>query len=282
MLERIRQDVACVFERDPAARNTFEVLTTYPGVHAIIHYRMANWLWRKGLKWFARFLSTFSRWMTGIEIHPGATIGERFFIDHGMGVVIGETAEIGNDCTLYHGVTLGGTSWKKGKRHPTLKDGVVVGAGAKVLGPITVHEGARIGSNAVVTKEVPAGVSVVGIPGRIVRKADPQQDKRRKDIADKIGFDAYGMADEMPDPIARSVNNLMDHMVAVDCKISNICRSLSQMGDTSCDEAMPELKASHVESLNDKRSSVDKKNATQSQPNTDKPDTDSSTDQTKP
>jgi serine O-acetyltransferase len=252
MIRRLRQDIACVFERDPAARNTFEVLTTYPGLHAIIHYRIANWLWRKGLKWLARFLSTFSRWMTGIEIHPGATIGERFFIDHGMGVVIGETAEIGNDCTIYHGVTLGGTSWNKGKRHPTLCDGVVVGAGAKVLGPIIVHEGARIGSNAVVTKEVPAGVSVVGIPGRIIRKADPTLDKRRKDIAEKIGFDAYGMADEMPDPIARSVNNLMDHMIAVDCKINNICKSLNQLGDTSCNEAMPELKASHVESLSEK------------------------------
>lgn len=258
MLQRIRQDVACVFERDPAARNTFEVLTTYPGVHAIIHYRMANWLWRKGLKWLSRLLSTFSRWMTGIEIHPGATIGDRFFIDHGMGVVIGETAEIGNDCTLYHGVTLGGTSWNKGKRHPTLEDGVVVGAGAKVLGPIVVHKGARIGSNAVVTKEVPEGVSVVGIPGRIIRKPDPEQDKRRKDIADKIGFDAYGMADEMPDPIARSVNNLMDHMVAVDEKINHICKSLHELGDTSCDAAMPKLKASHVESLAEKSAVVSK------------------------
>lgn len=257
MLRRIQQDVACVFERDPAARNTFEVLTTYPGVHAILHYRLANWLWRKGLKWLARLLSTFSRWMTGIEIHPGATIGDRFFIDHGMGVVVGETAEIGNDCTLYHGVTLGGTSWNKGKRHPTLRDGVVVGAGAKVLGPIIVNEGARIGSNAVVTKEVPAGVSVVGIPGRIVRKPDPEQDQRRKDIADKIGFDAYGMADEMPDPIARSVNNLMDHMLAVDGKINNICKSLHKLGDTSCDEAMPELKASHVESLTDEPAAIE-------------------------
>ena len=256
MFRRIRQDVACVFERDPAARNTFEVLTTYPGVHAIVHYRLANWLWRKNLKWLARFLSTFSRWMTGIEIHPGATIGDRFFIDHGMGVVSGETAEIGNVCTRYHGVTLGGTSWNKGKRHPTLRDGVVVGAGAKVLGPITVHEGARIGSNAVVTKEVPAGVSVVGIPGRIIRKPDPELDKRRKDIAEKIGFDAYGMADEMPDPVARSLNNLMDHMLAVDCKINNICKSLNKLGDTSCNDAMPELKASHVESLADEVESV--------------------------
>lgn len=262
MFRRIRQDVACVFERDPAARNTFEVLTTYPGVHAILHYRLANWLWLKGFKWLARLLSTFSRWMTGIEIHPGATIGDRFFIDHGMGVVVGETAEIGNDCTLYHGVTLGGTSWNKGKRHPTLRDGVVVGAGAKVLGPITVNEGARIGSNAVVTKEVPAGVSVVGIPGRIVRKADPEQDKRRKDIAEKIGFDAYGMADEMPDPVARSLNNLMDHMLAVDGKINNICKSLHKLGDTSCDEALPEWKASHVECLADKKQDSIKEEST--------------------
>jgi len=253
MWRKIQQDVACVFERDPAARNTFEVLTTYPGVHAILHYRLANWMWRRGLKWLARVLSTFSRWMTGIEIHPGATIGDRFFIDHGMGVVIGETAEIGNDCTLYHGVTLGGTSWNKGKRHPTLRDGVVVGAGAKVLGPIVVNEGARIGSNAVVTKEVPAGVSVVGIPGRIVRKASDAEEARRKEMADKIGFDAYGIADEMPDPIARSINNLMDHMHAVDGKINNMCKALHDLGDRSCDEALPELKKANFESLEDKK-----------------------------
>ena len=252
MWKTIQQDVACVFERDPAARNTFEVLTTYPGVHAILHYRMANWMWRRGLKWLARVLSTFSRWMTGIEIHPGATIGHRFFIDHGMGVVIGETAEIGDDCTLYHGVTLGGTSWNRGKRHPTLRNGVVVGAGAKVLGPIVVNEGARIGSNAVVTKEVPAGVSVVGIPGRIVRKTSTVQDERRKEMADKIGFDAYGMADEMPDPIARSINNLMDHMHAVDSKINHMCQALHNLGDASCDEALPELTPQEFEPLKSK------------------------------
>ncbi len=243
--KQFREDIACVFERDPAARNTFEVLTTYPGVHAILHHRIAHWLWRKGLKWLARVLSTFSRWMTGIEIHPGATIGRRFFIDHGMGVVIGETAEIGDDCTLYHGVTLGGTSWKKGKRHPTLLDGVVVGAGAKVLGPITVGKEARIGSNAVVTKDVPEGVTVVGIPGRIVRKtaakASSEVEDRRRAMAAKIGFDAYGMADEMPDPIARSIHNLMDHMHAVDGKIDSMCRALNRLGDHTCDEALPEL-----------------------------------------
>lgn len=240
-IKHIREDIACVFERDPAARNTFEVITTYPGVHAILHYRLANWLWRRNFKWLSRFLSTCSRWMTGIEIHPGATIGRRFFIDHGMGVVIGETAEIGNDCTLYHGVTLGGTSWNKGKRHPTLSDGVVVGAGAKVLGPITVGNNARIGSNAVVTKEVPEAVTVVGIPGRIVRKSTAEDDSRRREIAEKMGFEAYGIADEMPDPIARSIHNMMDHMHAVDRKIDTMCKALHDLGDRTCDEALPEL-----------------------------------------
>lgn len=249
MFKLIKQDIDSVFERDPAARNAFEVLTTYPGVHAILHYRLANFLWRSGLKWLARFLSTFSRWMTGIEIHPGATIGRGFFIDHGMGVVIGETAEIGDGCTLYHGVTLGGTTWNKGKRHPTLADGVVVGAGAKVLGPIMVGKNARIGSNAVVTKDVPESVTVVGIPGRIVRKASAEEDLRRKEIADKIGFEAYGVTDEMPDPIARSIHNLMDHMHAVDGKIDHMCKVLTEMGVTSCNEALPKLKKEEFESL---------------------------------
>ncbi len=252
ILSQLREDIACVFDRDPAARNTFEVITTYPGVHAILHHRIANWLWLRGLKWLARVLSTFSRWLTGIEIHPGATIGRRFFIDHGMGVVIGETAEIGNDCTLYHSVTLGGTSWKKGKRHPTLGEGVVVGAGAKVLGPITIGAGARVGSNAVVTKDVPEGVTVVGIPGRIIRKATTQEEKERSEMAARIGFDAYGMTDEMPDPIARSIHNLMDHMNAVDKKIDSMCRALNNLGDHSCDEALPRLEAETFVSLHEK------------------------------
>ena len=250
-IKQLREDIASVFERDPAARNTFEVLTTYPGLHAILHYRIANWLWRKGMKWLARLLSTFSRWMTGIEIHPGATIGRRFFIDHGMGVVIGETAEIGDDCTLYHGVTLGGTTWNKGKRHPTLRSGVVVGAGAKVLGPIIVGENARIGSNAVVTKEVPDSATVVGIPGRIIRKAGDETLEKRRRIAEKIGFDAYGIADEMPDPIARSIHNLMDHMNAVDSKIDTMCKALAEMGNTSCSDALPKLEEETFVSLND-------------------------------
>ncbi len=249
---QLREDIACVFDRDPAARNTFEVVTTYPGVHAILHYRIAHWLWLRGLKWLARVLSTFSRWLTGIEIHPGATIGRRFFIDHGMGVVIGETAEIGDDCTLYHSVTLGGTSWKKGKRHPTLGQGVVVGAGAKVLGPITIGSGARVGSNAVVTKDVPEGVTVVGIPGRIIRKPTSKEESDRREMAAKIGFDAYGLADEMPDPIARSIHNLMDHMGAVDKKIDSMCRALNNLGDHSCNEALPQLEEETFVSLHEK------------------------------
>lgn len=166
MLGQLKEDLNSIFARDPAARNLFEVLTTYPGVHALIFHRASHALWQRGFKWPARMLSHLGRFLTGIEIHPGATIGRRFFIDHGMGVVIGETAEIGDDCTLYHGVTLGGTSWNKGKRHPTLGNGVVIGAGAKVLGPIRVGHNARVGSNAVVVKDVPDEATVVGIPAR--------------------------------------------------------------------------------------------------------------------
>src|SRR4249919_345563 len=163
MLERIREEIAVVFDRDPAARTVWEVVTCYPGFHALLFHRLSGRLWNLHLKWLARFISHIARWLTGIEIHPGARIGRRFFIDHGMGVVIGETAEIGDDCTLYHGVTLGGTSWNQGKRHPTLGNGVIVGAGAKILGPILVGRGAKIGSNAVVVKDVPPGATAIGI-----------------------------------------------------------------------------------------------------------------------
>src|SRR5690554_2555538 len=248
-LKRLREDIACIFERDPAARNTFEVLTTYPGVHAIIHYRIANWLWRKGFKWLARLLSTFSRWMTGIEIHPGATIGRRFFIDHGMGVVIGETAEIGDDCTLYHDVTLGGTSWNAGKRHPTLENGVVIGAGAKVLGPITVHANGRIGSNSVVVKDVPAGATMVGIPGRLVTPAREKIELNEKQrakldaIAEKFGFDAYAVSPDNPDPVATAIGRLLDHVNVMDERVAELCRAVNHLGGDVCTELSPiELK----------------------------------------
>src|SRR2546427_12366167 len=168
MFTRIREDIACTFERDPAARSTWEVITCYPGFHALLIHRFAHRLWRMRMRWLARFVSHVSRFLTGIEIHPGAKVGRRVFIDHGMGVVIGETAELGDDCTLYHGVTLGGTSWNKGKRHPTLRQGVVIGAGAKVLGPVVIGEGAKIGSNAVVVEDVPAGAAPLGVPARVV------------------------------------------------------------------------------------------------------------------
>lgn len=230
MFERLREDIACVFGRDPAARNAFEVLTTYPGVHALLMHRMSHYLWLKDFKWLARFLSAFSRWLTGIEIHPGAIIGRRFFIDHGMGVVIGETAEIGDDCTLYHGVTLGGTTWQKGKRHPTLKNDVVIGAGAKVLGPIELGEGARVGSNAVVVKPVPPGATVVGIPGRIINTQPSEKDEKRRRIAQKMGFDAYGTSTDMPDPVVNAIDCMLDHLHAVDQRMETMGKAIKELG----------------------------------------------------
>lgn len=233
MFNQLREDINSVFDRDPAARNWFEVLTCYPGLHALIMHRVNHRLWRWGFRWLARWLSLVARWITGIEIHPGAEIGRRFFIDHGLGVVIGETAEIGNDVTIYQGVTLGGTSWLKGKRHPTLEDGVIVGAGAKVLGPFTVHKGARIGSNAVVTKEVAAGATVVGVPGRVIKSAaitapDPDELARHKAIAEKMGFDAYGVS-EMPDPIAHSIRKMLAHIHEQDARINQMTAVLCRL-----------------------------------------------------
>jgi serine O-acetyltransferase len=230
MFERLREDIACVFERDPAARTRFEVLTCYPGLHAILVHRLAHRLWRSELKWLARMLSHLARFITGIEIHPGAEIGRRFFIDHGMGVVIGETATIGEDCTLYHGVTLGGTSWQQGKRHPTLGRDVVVGAGAKVLGPIEVGDGARIGSNAVVVKAVRPGATVVGVPGRAIEREADADRQRRADTAARIGFDAYGATRDAPDPVANAINRMLDHIHHMDRRLELMSRALESRG----------------------------------------------------
>jgi serine O-acetyltransferase len=221
MFQRIRDDIRIVFERDPAARSTLEVLLTYPGLHAVWIHRVSHRLWRWRLKLIARVLSQLARWFTGVEIHPGATIGNRFFIDHGMGVVIGETAEIGDDCTLYHGVTLGGTSWERAKRHPTLGKNVVVGAGAKILGPITIGDNARVGSNSVVVKDVPANATVVGIPGRIVIAKDDANSEKRRAMAEKIGFDAYGQHHgQLPDPVTQALDRILDHLHAVDERLA--------------------------------------------------------------
>lgn len=208
----MREDIQTVFERDPAARSVWEVIFAYPGLHALWWHRVAFWCWHHRLMWLGRVVSHLSRWLTGIEIHPGAVIGRRFFIDHGFGVVIGETTEIGDDCTIYQGVTLGGTSWNPGKRHPTLENDVVVGAGAKVLGPFTVHEGARIGSNAVVVKEVPPGCTAVGVPAKLVKCKDATPVDRRRQTADRIGFSMYGVTQDMPDPVATGIDAMLDHI----------------------------------------------------------------------
>ncbi len=229
-VQLVKEDIYSIFERDPAARNVFETLTCYPGLHAIMFHRLSHKLWNLGLKWLARFLAHIARWLTGIEIHPGAKIGRRFFIDHGLGVVIGETAEIGDDVTLYQGVTLGGTSTNKGKRHPTLGNGVVVGAGAKILGPFRVGDDARVGSNAVVLKEVPDQATVTGIPGRVVKR-QKDQEKQRQKIAEKMGFDAYGLTSDMPDPVSKSINTMLDHIHLLDQRVDTLCSRLSKMGE---------------------------------------------------
>jgi serine O-acetyltransferase len=211
LLALIRGDVACVAARDPAAGGVLEIVLTYPGVHAIVWHRIANRLWRARMRFPARFLSWFARLVTNVDIHPAARIGQRFFIDHGAGVVIGETAEIGNDVTLYHGVTLGGTSWSPGKRHPTLEDGVLVGCGAKILGPITVGKGARVGANSVVVDAVPPGMTVVGIPGRLVREVS---DRRRP--SGRIDLDHH----LMPDPVGQAIAELLDRIEFLEMRLA--------------------------------------------------------------
>ena len=219
MFKKLRGDIGCILERDPAARSAWEVLTCYPGLHAIYIHKLARWFWLSGLRWLGRFTSHLGRWLTGIEIHPGAKIGSCVFIDHGMGVVIGETAEVGDGCTIYQGVTLGGTSLYRGeKRHPTLGAGVVVGAGAKVLGGFLVGEGARIGSNAVVVKEVPAGATVVGIPGRQVEDRSVEQAAR---------FAAYAVVQEQDDPYAKAIQSLVAHSQELERTVAELQAKLA-------------------------------------------------------
>jgi serine O-acetyltransferase len=220
MFRELSEHIESVFDRDPAARSTLEVLTCYPGLHAVYIHKVARWLWDRKLRWLGRFTSHLGRLVTGIEIHPGATIGKRLFIDHGMGVVIGETAEVGDDVTLYHGVTLGGTSWNKGKRHPTLGRGVVVGAGAKILGPIVVGEDAKIGSNAVVVKNVPAGATVVGVPGRVVEESSAES---------AVRFAAYAVVLEQDDPYAKALQTLVEHSRELELTVASLKERLVRL-----------------------------------------------------
>jgi serine O-acetyltransferase len=226
MFSRLRSDVQCILDRDPAARSRWEVLTCYPGLHAVLLHRLAHGFWNIGFKWLGRFISHISRWFTGIEIHPAAKIGDRVFFDHAMGVVVGETAEIGDGCTIYQGVTLGGTSLYKGeKRHPTLGKDVVIGAGAKVLGGFTVGDGAKVGSNAVVTKPVPAGATAVGNPARIIQA---ETDAKREEAASKMGFSAYGVT-QNDDPVSQAMRGLIDNATSQEHQIALLWKAIEQL-----------------------------------------------------
>jgi serine O-acetyltransferase len=242
MFKQLREDMASVFERDPAARSTWEVLTCYPGLHAVWIHRLAHWFWMHGLLWLGRLTSHSGRWLTGIEIHPAVVIGRRVFIDHGMGVVIGETAEIGDDCTIYQGVTLGGTSLYRGtKRHPTLGKGVVVSAGAKVLGGFTVGDGAKVGSNAVVLKEVPPGATVVGIPGRIVEEGARERAKTR--------FAAYGVVPDQEDPYAKTLQSLVDHAQELEQGVSALTEKMRRIEQKLAEQAADRTKAEQLRAI---------------------------------
>lgn len=228
MFSRLRSDIQCILDRDPAARSTWEALTCYPGLHALILYRRAHWFWTHGFKWLGRFTSHIARWLTGVEIHPGAKIGERVFFDHAMGVVVGETAEIGDGCTIYHGVTLGGTSLYKGaKRHPTIGKDVIIGAGAQVLGGFTVGDGAKIGSNAVVTKPVPAGATAVGNPARII---EAHGDAKREAAASKMGFSAYGVT-QNDDPLSLAMRGLIDNATSQEHQIAMLWQAIGTLSE---------------------------------------------------
>ncbi|MCW5238245.1 serine O-acetyltransferase [Verminephrobacter eiseniae] len=232
MFDRLRSDIQCILDRDPAARSTWEVITCYPGLHAIWLHRPAHWCWGHGFKWLGRFISHLARWCTGIEIHPGAKLGERVFFDHAMGVVVGETAEIGDGCTIYQGVTLGGTSLYKGtQRHPKLGKDVVVSAGAKVLGGFEVGDGAKIGSNAVVIKPVPAGATAVGIPARIIM---PRQGRSAKPSGPQPAhpFTAYGITQE-DDPLSQAMRGLIDHAAAQEHQIALLWQAIEKLSSAS-------------------------------------------------
>jgi serine O-acetyltransferase len=229
-----RSDIACVFERDPAARTRWEVLTTYPGVHAVMTHRLSHRLWRNQWRYPARFLSYLTRLFTNIDIHPGAVIGERFFIDHGAGVVIGETAVVGNDVTLYHGVTLGGTSWSAGKRHPTLGNNVLIGAGAKVLGPVTLGDGVRVGANSVVIGDVPANRTVVGVPGRMVNSGSSQRNPYGIDLNHHL----------IPDPLGRAITCLMERIEQLERQLQNQQQPCGEcQSDAQCPERVFAVRA---------------------------------------
>ena len=238
-LQLIREDLACVATRDPAARGRFETLLTYPGLHAVIWHRLANWLWINDHRFWARLLSWFARFLTNVDIHPGATIGRRFFIDHGAGVVIGETAVVGDDVTLYHGVTLGGVSWSPGKRHPTLEDEVIIGAGAKILGPITIGRNARVGANSVVIESVMRDATVVGIPAKIVHR-----DIGRCTFDGRINLNHH----LMPDPVGEAFSVLLDRVEFLETRVSHLQRRLRERERTirAPDGAAPKAEPAEV------------------------------------
>jgi len=246
MFSRLRSGIQCILDRDPAARSKWEVLTCYPGLHAILFHRLSHGLWKRNMRWLARFISQFSRWLTGIEIHPGAVIGSCVFIDHGMGVVIGETAEVGDGCTIYQGVTLGGTTLYKGtKRHPTLGRNVVVSAGAKVLGGFTVGDNAKVGSNAVVIKPVPAGATAVGIPARIIQAEDGA---RREEAAAKMGFSAYGIT-QSDDPLSQAMKGLIDNAASQEHQIALLWQAIEKLSAQRRGEDCVPLEAQTTESF---------------------------------
>lgn len=238
LLRLIREDIGCVRQRDPAARSEVETLLTYPGVHALIWHRIAHRLWRAGLRFPGRLVSWFGRFVSNVDIHPGARIGRRFFIDHGAGVVIGETAEIGDDVTLYHGVTLGGTSWSPGKRHPTLEDRVVVGAGAKILGPITLGRGTRVGANSVVIEGTPPEVTVVGIPARVVRR-----ESTHRRMVGGIDLDHH----LMPDPVGEAISVVLDRVEFLETRLSHMQKRLRDEAGQGRERARDDSRINTVE-----------------------------------